>query len=431
MIFDFNKINKVHFVGIGGIGMSAIARMMVAEGKRVSGSDSSSSKITKDLEELGVSFFEGHNKINILDGVEVVIYTAAITDENPELQEAIKRKIPILSYSEALGSVSRKKRTIAVAGTHGKTTTTAMIAKILKDAGFDPMVVVGSLILEEKSNFISGKGEYFVAEACEYKKSFLSLKPEVIVITNIEPDHLSFYKKFSKVQEAFVEFVGLLDSNGSLVLNREDASSDLLVEKSKARVVDYKSIQEEGIILNLPGRHNIENAKAALALAEVLGIKRKKALESLSNFRGTWRRFEFKGETENGVKVYDDYAHHPTEIRASLKGAREIFPKSRITVIFQPHLFSRTKDFLEEFSKSFKLADKVIFVPIYASREKDDLGMSSLILTEKTKRFHKSAEYREGLEEAAKYIKSNSSKGDVIIIMGAGDVFKVTDILVN
>jgi UDP-N-acetylmuramate--alanine ligase len=359
-VTDFSKIKKVHFIGIGGSGISALARMMSLEGKKVTGSDRDASEVTHSLDEQGIPVTIGQKAENIPKDTDLVIYTVAIPDTNPELAKAKELGIECITYPQALGIISKDKFTIAVSGTHGKTTTTAMIAKMLIDAHMDPTVIVGSFLKDQKSNFIAGKSNYLVVEACEYKRSFLNLHPNILVITNIDDDHLDYYKDIEDIKSAFMDIVRQTDPAGSLVCDLELPYIEDVAKKAKCTVVDYELFSDTNLALKVPGDHNLSNAAAVLAVADILKIPRAKAKKSLEGFSGTWRRFEDKGMTKKGVRVFDDYGHHPTEVKATLKGARDMFPDKKITVIFQPHLYSRTKQHLEEFADSFSNADQVI-----------------------------------------------------------------------
>ena len=421
---DLSKIKKAHFTGIGGVGVSAIARMMLAEGKIVSGSDVSDSAIIDELRKLGAKIFIGHSADNVANDVDLLVYTPAVTADNLELKKAAKLDIPTLSYPEMLGLISKDKYTIAVSGAHGKTTTTAMIAKILIDAGLDPTVIVGSLLKDQGSNFVAGKSEYFVVEACEYKKSFLNLNPKIIVITNIDNDHLDYYGNLENIKKAFGEFAAKLPKEGYLVCDPNDENLKEIIKEAKFKIIDYTKVNNN-FNLKIPGWHNIKNAQAAVAVAKILGVDSKKAENSLESFEGTWRRFEFKGETKNGVLVYDDYGHHPTEIKATLKGARELYPKNKIIAVFQPHLYSRTKLLLNDFGKSFGDADEIILADIYAAREPKDESINSKMLAEEITKNGGKTRYMESFDKITGFLIENAKKGDVIITMGAGDVYKI------
>jgi len=418
---------KIHCIGIGGIGVSALARMFLLERKKVSGSDVVPSFITDELKKRGAKIFIGHRAKNLSGDTDVVIYTKAVKTDNPEFKKAKKLSIPLLSYSQALGVVSAKKYTVAVSGSHGKTTTTGMIAWGLIKTNKKPTVVVGSFLKGLKSNFIAGKGEHFVAEACEYQKSFLDLNPQIIVITNIDNDHLDYYKNIRNLERAFLEFARKLPKDGYLVCNLRDKRVKRIVSKVRARVIDFSKIPIR-FPLKLVGQHNILNAQAAAAVLKILGIKDKNISDFLSSFSGTARRFEYKGR-KNGVLVYDDYAHHPTEIKATLKAVKSTFKDKRLTVIFQPHLYSRTKLLFKDFLSSFSGADTIIFLPIYAAREKRDKSISSQKLFQALK--HKNKFYFDSFGKALKFIKTDLKKGDVLLTMGAGDVYKIGGNFVN
>ena len=430
---DLNKIKKAHFIGIGGIGMSAVAKMMLTEGKEVSGSDLADSSITRDLEKMGAKIFYSHNGDNVSDDIEMAIYSPAIKEDNPEFEKAKKLGIPMLSYPQMLGLISEGKYTIAISGSHGKTTTTAMIGQIMEDANLNPTIIVGSLMNGNHSNFTAGKGKYFVVEACEYKKSFLSIThPNIIVITNIDADHLDYYGTLENVKKAFGEFVAKLGENDYLVCDSENENLKDIITNTKAKIINYAKAPEDGLRLAVPGNHNVKNAKAALAVATTLGIDKKSLFGSLNNFKCTWRRFEHKGKMNAGALVYDDYAHHPTEIKATLATAKEFFAYHRasggkIICIFQPHLYSRTKMLFKEFTESFTDADEVIFADIYAAREVHDDSINSEMLAREIE----NAKYMESFEAIEKYIKENAGEHDVIITMGAGDVYKIGENLLK
>ena len=432
---DLSKIKKTHFVGIGGIGVSAIARMMLAEGKIVSGSDTSDSGIINELRKLGAKIFLGHSADNVADDVDLLAYTPALTADNPELKKAVELGIPTLSYPEMLGLISKDKYTIAISGAHGKTTTTAMIAKILIDAGLDPTVIVGSLLKDSNppalgaaarqgSNFVAGKSKYFVVEACEYKKSFLNLNPKIIVITNIDNDHLDYYGNLENIKKAFGEFASKLPEEGYLVCDPNDENLKEIIKNTNGKIIDYTKVKNN-FNLKIQGEHNIKNAQAAMAAAEILGVDSEKAGNSLESFEGTWRRFEFKGETKNGILVYDDYGHHPTEIKATLKGARELYPKNKIIAVFQPHLYRRTKVLLNDFGKSFDDADEIILADIYAAREPKGESINSKMLAEEITKNGGKARYMESFDKIIGFLIENAKRGDVIITMGAGDIYKI------
>lgn len=458
---DFSKITTVHFVGVGGIGTSAIARMFLLEGpstglgvkKKVSGSDMAESEVTLELRKAGVRISLEENAENVPEDCELVIYTIAIPKEHAELAEAKKRGIPVLTYPEALGIISKDKYTIAITGTHGKTTTTAMIAKIMMDAGLDPTVIIGSFLYTEatclpakvsaqagnqgsteltRTNFVAGKSKYLVVEGCEYCRSFLNLSPSILVITNIDADHLDYYRDMEDIISAFVELAQKLPKDGYLVIDSHALNVQAVVKQSHAHNGDFAALKlPEGFKLHIPGAHNLLNAKAAWGVAKVLNIPDEQALRSLSEFMGTWRRFEYRGKVPNGALVYDDYGHHPTEIEATLKGARELFPKQKIVVVFQPHLYSRTKLHLTGFGAAFKAASSVILLPIYPAREQDPGDINSQMVVDVLKKNSKDAHLVATFDEAAALAQTLSATGDLVLTLGAGETNKVADILIK
>ncbi|MEK7650431.1 MAG: UDP-N-acetylmuramate--L-alanine ligase [Patescibacteria group bacterium] len=431
---------RAYLIGIGGIGVSALARKYLSEGWEVAGSDRAGSKITAELEKLGAKINLEQKAENISGDFDLVIYTIAISPEHPELSRARELNLPVLSYPEALGELSKTHFTIAVSGTHGKTTTTAMLAEVALAAGLDPTVIVGSLLASSGANFIAGQSDLLIVEACEYRRSFLNLSPKILIITNIEADHLDYYRDLEDIQDAFAELASKLPSDGALICDKTDANLQpvlKMAEKTGCKIIDYKKIKTD-FKLKIPGAHNIKNAQAALGVAAELHLLYHTALEALENFAGTWRRFEFKGETKTGAKVYDDYAHHPSEIRATLAGARELVEKSeeekggKIFVIFQPHLYSRTKQLFLEFSESFADADEVILADIYAAREAPDPEISSEKLAKVSKnKSGESAKYFKNFTEIVAYLKQATQAGDLIITMGAGDIGQVAELLLK
>ncbi len=427
---DLKKVKKVHFIGIGGIGISAIARMMLLEGKEISGSDSSSSDLIEELKKLGATIYKGHATEQIHKDLDLVIYTIAIPDTNPELVEAKRLGIPMLTYPQTLTLVSRDKYTIAISGTHGKTTTTAMVAKIMIDAGLDPTVIVGSILKGEKSNFIAGKGECFVIEACEYRRSFLNLKPNILIITNIDNDHLDYYKDITDIQSAFIELVGKMGPGDYLICDTRDENLKPVIDSAKCIVLDYGSVSKTPFNLKVPGVHNRKNASAALMVGNVLGLSPEKSLDSLSQFGGTWRRFEYKGLTEKGAQVYHDYGHHPTEIAATIAGARELFPTQKIVVVFEPHLFSRTKLLLKDFGKCFNQADEVVLAPIYPAREKFDPTITSEMLRDEIAANKIKATVFKNAQDIETYVKKETGTDDVVLVSGAGDLYTHLNLVV-
>lgn len=416
------EYKNVFCIGIGGIGISAIARYCLSRGAHVSGSDGSSSRITEDLQKDGVEVYKGHNASHISEDTDLVIYTIAVTENNVELKSAREKGIICLTYPEALGMLTEEYTTIAVSGTHGKTTTTAMVASMLTACGVSPTVIVGSLLGEGGSNFVKGDSKYLIVEACEYKRSFLNLHPSHILVTNIDEDHLDYYKDIHDIKHAFQQFADKLPEDGFIVTHH-DVSLHTSGKKINGDTIDRDSID-----LSVLGEHNKKNAQLALALAEALGLDETRAREGLLAFTGTWRRLEYKG-TQKGAIVYDDYGHHPTEIQATLQALREKYKqgKFKLIVVFQPHLYSRTKLLLQEFSQAFSLADKICVLPIYASREKDDETISSHDLVEITP----NAIAMESFEEVKKYLDKNAHSGSVVLTIGAGDVYLLSDIFIT
>ncbi len=425
MEINLDKINKVHFIGVGGIGISAIARLMKTYGKNVSGSDMSESVVTTKLSEFGIKIFTGHSAENIDQSVDLVIYTIAIPKDNPEYMEAEKRGIHMLSYPQMLSVVSKNMFTIAVSGTHGKTTTTAMLSKIMLDADFDPTVIVGSLMKNSDSNLIVGKSNYFLVEACEYRRSFLNLYPKILIITNVDTDHLDYYKDLSDIQSAFRELAERIPEDGVIICNKHDANLKPILNGLRCKIIDYLEYYDKDMILKSPGTHNKQNASATLAVSDYLKIDLAEAKKSLENFTGTWRRFEYIGITKNGTQIYDDYAHHPTEIKATISGVREMFPDKKCIIFFQPHLFSRTKLLIDEFARVLSQSDQTYILPIYASREIFDDSMKSEMLVKKINENRSGALYVKDFDECVKIIKK-LDKNAIVLITGAGDVYKIT-----
>ncbi len=427
---DFKTLKKVHFIGIGGIGVSAIARMMMLEGKEVSGSDQGSTLVTEELAKLGATIYDSHNAEQVPEDADLVIYSIAVPPSNPEFGKAEELRLPMLTYPEALGEISKDKYTIAVSGTHGKTTTTAMIAKVFLDGGLDPTVVVGSFLKDYQSNFIAGSSKYFIAEACEYRRSFLNLYPNILVITNLEEDHLDYYKDLADIQLAFKELAERVPADGYIVCNTGDPHLVPVLTEVKARIIDYSKIEAENLALKFPGAHMVADAKAALAVASAVEIDQSVAVKALNDFSGTWRRFDFKGKTDSGAEVYDDYAHHPDEVRATILAAREK-TAGKVVVVFQPHLYSRTRDFLLQFAQALALADKIILLPIYAAREHDDGSINSSVLNQEINNQQNKSEVVSDFGLAANRATALAGPDDIILVMGAGDVTEVSKLLLS
>lgn len=421
MIENFDKFKNVHFIGVGGIGISAVAQMFLGEGKKVSGSDISESMVTETLRDLGGEIYIGASAENISPDTDLVVYTIAIADDNPEMLEAKKRNLPIISYPETLAVISKNKKTIAVTGTHGKTTTTSMIAKAMKDLGFDPTVIVGSFLKEWKSNFLPGKSEYFVVEGCEYRRSFLNLHPYILVINNIEADHLDYYKDLTDIKNAFRELAERVPTDGFVVTDTSSEAVREVISGLTCQVVNYKDFDLSDFTLEkMPGEHNLNNAKVAFSIIKILGGSLEDTKNSLQSFGGVWRRFEYKGKTKTGAEVYDDYAHHPTEIKAFFSGAKEKFSDKKILAVFQPHMMSRTKDFLNEFAESLSGFDKVLILPIFKARDEEEQDISSQNLVDEINKFKNVADVVENFDEVKKVVGDTTDENWVIATIGAG-----------
>ena len=430
---DLSKVNKIYFIGIGGIGMSAIARMMHHEGRLILGSDTDKNKVVVDLSNEGYLIHIGQEIENIPNDVDLIVYSEAVEDYHPDFLVSIRSmfKIPVISYPEMLGTVSRNAFTIAVTGSHGKTTTTGMIASMLVDTGKNPTAVVGSILAREQSTYIAGSDNLFVVEACEYKRSFLNIHPNILVITNIEADHLDYYKDLDDVKSAFKEMMGNVAPDGTIIADMSDIIvQDVLIGASQT-IIDYSKYIDESLELRVPSIYNLQNAACALAVAERLEVDDKKAKKSLERFQGTWRRFEFKGKTRRGELIYDDYAHHPTEIRAALTAAKKMFPDRDIVAIFEPHLFSRTKALFDDFVQSFAGADRVILLPIYFAREKHDDSISSQQLGDEISQYHPKVFVARSYDHVLEYLSTTETTDAIILTLGAGTVYQIGEKLIG
>ncbi|MFT7507516.1 MAG: UDP-N-acetylmuramate--alanine ligase [Acidimicrobiales bacterium] len=431
-------ITKIHFIGIGGIGMSGLARLFKHEGKEVSGSDTTETENTKKLITEGIPVTYEQTAQNITNQqessdvpcIDLVVYTEAMASDHPELVAAREAGIRTTSYFEALGEIANEYYLIAVAGTHGKTTTTAMLIDILEEASFDPTAIVGSLRTKTGSNYRAGKSKYFIVEACEYKRDFLTLEPDVLVITNLEHEHVDYYKDLEDVQDAFHELALKVPEDGAVIAIKSDPKVAPVLRQLKARVYDYKIEVFRDIALKQPGLYNRMNAGAARATALVLGADKGIIAEALENFAGTQRRFEYKGEV-NGAKVYDDYAHHPTEITATISGVRELYPDRKLTIVFQGHTYSRTHELFDDFALSLAKADRVLILPIYAAREENKSGVSAEKLSESIVEQGTQSEFFHTFDGAVVTVKESVGLDDVVVVMGAGDVTKVAALLVS
>ena len=439
----------IHFIGIGGISMSGLAQEALKDGYEVSGSDRSESGITHKLTEQGARVVIGHRAENV-DGADLVVHTAAVKQDNPEMQEAVKRKIRLIDRAEFLGAVMKKYSVaVGVSGTHGKTTTTSMLAHALIHANLDPTVSIGGELDLIGGNIRCGHSKYFVTEACEYTNSFLKFYPTIALITNIEEDHLDFFSGIEEIRESFRKFAELTKGKGSVVAMWDDENVRLALNDADLDIVTYGmkntnnyypenieynmgypsfDVYRNGeklchVSLNVPGNHNILNALAAIAVCGLMGVSPETAAEGIETFKGTHRRFEKKGLC-GGALVIDDYAHHPTEIKATLKAAKN-FPHDRVWCIFQPHTYSRTRTLWNEFTEAFYDADKLIITHIYAAREKFDGVTHPEKLAEEIREKGVDAVYIDDFKEIADYVKKNAHEGDIIYTMGAGDVTEI------
>ncbi|MGA7159829.1 MAG: UDP-N-acetylmuramate--L-alanine ligase [Bacteroidota bacterium] len=447
----FSSIKKIHFVGIGGIGMSGIAEILIDQGFKVSGSDRALSEVTERLQSLGAKIYEGHKAENIAADVDTLVYSSAVGMENPELVEANRRKIPTVRRAEMLAEVMRLKYGIGIAGTHGKTTTTSMVSLVLLEGGFDPTVIVGGKLSGlGGTNARLGKGDFIVVEADEFDRSFLSITPTIAVLTTLETDHLDCYRDLEDIKGAFIQFANKVPFYGFIVLCLDEpALQDIMPQINKKKLLTYgltpqadiqaidiqhkenvstftvvRGAEDLGkIMLQIPGKHNIQNALAAIAVGLQLGVPFSKVKAGIEKFTGVYRRWEKKGEV-NGIAVYDDYAHHPTECRATLSGAKAGW-RRRVVCVFQPHLYSRTRDFYEEFGKAFLLADVLVLTDVYPAREEPIQGVTGELIANAAKQFgHKDVHYIQDKKLLPEYLKKSTRPGDIVITMGAGDIWK-------
>lgn len=421
---------KIYCIGIGGIGLSALAQLLAHEGHEVVGSDRSPSVVTELLEKRGIKVSIGSDASFITPDIELVIYSAAVHEDNPERMRVKELGIPSMTYFQALGKVSEGKKTIAVSGTHGKTTTTAMITKILVDGGLKPTAIIGSLTKDFESNFVAGEGDVFVVEACEYKKHFLHVTPTVLVITNIEWDHTDFFGSLREVIGAFNELARKIVSGGAVIFNGKSTSTLQALDGVRARQVPYEV--ESAPPLELIGEFNRENARAAKAAVRALfpQVEEEQMDASLQSFKGTWRRFEYKGKTQEGALVYDDYAHHPTAMQLTIEAAKKKFPHKKIIVAFHPHLYSRTKSLMVDFAEALSHASTAVIAPIFAAREESDPEVTSKVLAEYARRAGGTVQALPDFDSIEKWLRTEAKEDDVIITMGAGDIYKVADSLV-
>ncbi|MGK9368129.1 UDP-N-acetylmuramate--L-alanine ligase [Melioribacter sp. Ez-97] len=441
-------VKNVHFVGIGGIGMSGIAEILLNQGFNVTGSDLNKTEITDRLESLGIKIYEGHDPANI-EGADVVVYSSAVNKDNPEVSAAIEKKIPVIKRSEMLAECMRMKYGIGIAGTHGKTTTTSMVGLVLTEAGVDPTIIVGGKLSGlGGTNARLGNGEFIVVEADEFDRTFLMLTPVIAAITTLEKEHLDTYKDLDDIKSAFVEFANKVPFFGFVVLCLDEPALQDIIPLIKKKIFtyglspqadvqavdishkenssEYTVVYKEEILgrikLNVPGVHNVKNSLVAVTIAKELGVPFDTIKKALGEFTGVYRRFEKK--YDNDVMVIDDYAHHPTEINVTLDGIRKGW-KRRLVAVFQPHLYSRTRDFYLEFGRSFLNSDVFICTDVYPAREKPIEGVSGQMIADAAKKFgHKNVIYEADKNKIPELLKSIYKKDDIIITLGAGDIWK-------
>lgn len=457
-MIDLTNRKKIHCIGIGGIGLSAIADILIAQGYKVSGSDMNESETTKRLINDGAEVFFGHKAENV-EGADLIVYSAAIGNDNPELVRGRELGIEEVTRAEMLGVLMKQcENSIAVAGTHGKTTTTSMVSLMLKNADFNPTLLVGGNLAELNGNVRVGGKEYFVTEACEYMDSFLSLRPKIEIILNIDSDHLDYFRDIDHIVESFEKFTHLVPKDGMILaysanpfVSRAVKDLENVVTFGLNEDCDYAAINVDfknngmpryelykngekltDIELSIPGEYNILNSLAAVACAHMLGVNLDIAKKTLLEYTGTQRRFDIMGETSTGIKIVDDYAHHPTEIKATLKAAKNL-PHRNLWCLFQPHTYTRTIALFDEFAASFENADKIIMVEIYAAREKNIHKISSESLVSEIKKNFpdKDVLYFKTFEEIRDYVYENSQENDLVITMGAGDVFKIGEMILE
>lgn len=457
-MINLTDYKSIHCIGIGGIGLSAIGEILLSRGYNVTGSDMKESEITSKLASKGARIFIGHRAENV-ENADLIVYSAAVGADNPELMEAAKRNIPAITRAQMLGILMDEyENSIAISGTHGKTTTTSMVSLILERAKFEPTILVGGNLSEIGGNVKVGESQYFVTEACEYMDSFLSLKPKIEIILNIDSDHLDYFKDIDHIVNSFDKFASLVPTDGLVVAYEANPFVNKVIKDLKNVVTfglnenctyyakdivfnengmpsfdvekDRKNLSR--IQLSVPGEHNILNALAAFACCHSLGVDMAVIKETLENYHGTQRRFDIVGTTEKGVKIVDDYAHHPTEIEATLTACQNI-PHNKLWCLFQPHTYTRTIALFDEFAKAFEKADVLVLAEIYAAREKNIYKISSEQLAESIKKAYpdKKVMFMSDFRNIADYVCKNSQKGDLVLTMGAGDIYKVGEMILE
>ena len=453
---DKNQYPKIHFIGIGGVSMSGLAEILLNNGYKVSGSDRSDSKTIKKLRSLGAEIYIEQAAGNI-NNPDLVIYTDAIAKDNDELQRALELGVPVVDRATFLGALMKNYETsVGISGTHGKTTTTSMLSIILNNSPLDPTILLGGELDEIGGNIRLGTRDLILTEACEYKGNILKYFPKIAVILNIDEDHLDFFKSLDHIRDTFVQYAANLSSDSTLIINLDDPSAEAVIAASPANVItfgiesdadfkieniafsekgypsfslNYKNIESYDIELNVMGVHNIYNSVASIIAAKTIGLSMDLIAKNIKLYKGVARRLELKGYY-NGVKLIDDYAHHPTEIRATLSAIRKS-TSGKIYCIFQPHTFTRTKLLLKSFSEAFSEADKVIITDIYAAREKDNGIVHSRNLNDAIKKNGIDATYIKEFEDIRDYLISNIQEEDVVITMGAGNVYSILDLILD
>ena len=454
---DFQSPIHIHFIGIGGISMSGLAEILLKEGFTISGSDAKESPLTKHLEEKGAQLFYGQRASNIIDGIDLVVYTAAIHPDNPEYACAVEKGLPMMSRADLLGQMMKNySMPIAVSGTHGKTTTTSMASQMLLEGGFDPTITVGGILPSIGGNLRLGHSGTFITEACEYTNSFLSFFPKISIILNMDADHLDFFKDIDDIRRSFRRFAELLPADGTLIINADTPEYQSITEGLSCQVITYGlennadytasditydefghasfNVRYKGsdlgrCSLKVPGSHNVSNALSAVAAGRLLNLPWEVIAEGLLSFTGTDRRFQYKG-TVGKVTIIDDYAHHPTEIEATLKAASDC-PHKTTWCVFQPHTYTRTKAFLPQFAEVLSKADHVILADIFAAREPDTGMVSSMDIVNLMKDTGCDVHYFPTFGEIEEYLLSHVKGHDLLITMGAGDVVTIGEELLK
>ena len=450
---DFNnKETNVYFCGIGGISMSGLAEVLLDRGLKVTGSDRASSDLTDALSANGAKIFIGQKADNVTSDIDLFVYTAAIHPDHPEFVKATELNIPMLTRAELLGQIMKNYDfPVAVSGTHGKTTVTSMLSEILMEADKDPTLSVGGILESIGGNIRIGHSDIFVTEACEYTNSFLSFFPKASIILNVEADHLDFFKDIDDIRNSFHKFASLTPEDGVVIIGNDIPGKDVVLKDIKSKIItfgrdekaDYYPLNihyddmgyghfevvsplgREDMDLKIPGEHNVMNALAAIAMADYMGIDRSFTKKALRNFGGAKRRFEYKGNV-NGVTIIDDYAHHPSEIRATLNAAKN-YPHKKLYVAFQPHTYTRTKALLDDFADALSIADMVVLAKIYPARETDNLGISSEDVAVRIRNKGTESVYLPEFDMIEKFVKESCSPGDLFITMGAGDVVNIAN----